>query len=108
MKIYVYLDESGSIHKNSKTRYFAVGGYFTFEEGRINSKGLQSIKPKKDKHGLITTFSPSNMMGQITVTKDEIQNLTWLITHLCSIGTCITFNAIDKMGRASKTIIKNK
>ena len=30
MKVFVYLDESGSIHKNSKTRYFAVGGYFTF------------------------------------------------------------------------------
>ncbi len=28
MKIYVYLDESGSIHKNSKTKYFAIGGYF--------------------------------------------------------------------------------
>lgn len=27
MNVYVYLDESGSIHKNSKTRYFAVGGY---------------------------------------------------------------------------------
>lgn len=35
MKIYVYLDESGSIHKNSKTRYFAVGGYFTFKEDRL-------------------------------------------------------------------------
>lgn len=35
MKVYVYLDESGSIHKNSKTRYFAVGGYFTFEEDNI-------------------------------------------------------------------------
>lgn len=35
MKICVYLDESGSIHKNSKTRYFAVGGYFTFEEDKV-------------------------------------------------------------------------
>ena len=35
MKIFIYLDESGSIHKNSKTRYFAVGGYFTFEEEKI-------------------------------------------------------------------------
>ncbi len=32
MKVYVYLDESGSIHKNSKNRYFAVGGYFALEE----------------------------------------------------------------------------
>ena len=35
MKIYVYLDESGSIHKNSKTRYFAVGGYYTLKEDRL-------------------------------------------------------------------------
>ena len=32
MKIYVYLDESGSIHKNSNTKFFAVGGYFIFKE----------------------------------------------------------------------------
>ena len=25
MKIFIYLDESGSIHKNSSTKYFAVG-----------------------------------------------------------------------------------
>ena len=34
MKIYVYLDESGSIHKNSHTKYFAVGGYFAFQEDK--------------------------------------------------------------------------
>lgn len=40
MDIYVYLDESGSIHKNSNTRYFAVGGYFTFfkDKAKIISK----------------------------------------------------------------------
>lgn len=40
MKIYIYLDESGSIHKNSKTKFFAVGGYFTFAEDKtkITSK----------------------------------------------------------------------
>lgn len=35
MKIYVYIDESGSIHKNSKTKYFAVGGYFTFTKDKL-------------------------------------------------------------------------
>lgn len=34
MKIYIYLDESGSIHKNSNTKYFAVGGYFVFKEDK--------------------------------------------------------------------------
>ena len=38
MKIYVYLDESGSIHKNSKTRYFAVGGYFSLVQDRLKIK----------------------------------------------------------------------
>lgn len=34
MKIYVYLDESGSIHKNSNTKYFAVGGYITYDKDK--------------------------------------------------------------------------
>lgn len=52
MKIYVYIDESGSIHKNSKTRYFAVGGYFTFFEGKnkiisLYKKFNKKIKDKR-------------------------------------------------------------
>lgn len=105
----------GATITNYLSKFFVVESYrpngeaakVEFEEGKINSKGLQIIKPKNGKHGLITTFAPSDMMGQITVTKEEVYNLTWLISHLCSIGTTITFNAIDKMGRASKTIIKN-
>lgn len=51
MKVYVYIDESGSIHRNSKTRYFAVGGYFTFFEGRnkIISRYKKYNKIIKDK-----------------------------------------------------------
>ncbi len=45
MKIFVYLDESGSIHKNSSTKYFAVGGYFTFGE---------------DKNKIISTYKKIN------------------------------------------------
>ena len=52
MKIYVYLDESGSIHKNSNTKYFAVGGYFVFKEDRSKVISLykrinKSIKDRK-------------------------------------------------------------
>ena len=42
----------GSIHKNSKTRYFAVGGYFSYEEDRIKIKAKykkENLKLKKDK-----------------------------------------------------------
>lgn len=46
MKLYLYIDESGSIHKNSKTRYFAVGGYFVLE---------------KDKSKVISRFKKNNL-----------------------------------------------
>lgn len=54
MRVYVYIDESGSIHKNSKTRYFAVGGYFTFFEGknRIISLYKRCNKSIKDKRNI--------------------------------------------------------
>lgn len=42
----------GSIHKNSKTRYFAVGGYFFYEEDRIKIKAKykkENLKLKKEK-----------------------------------------------------------
>lgn len=45
MTIYVYLDESGSIHKNSNTKYFAVGGYFVFSN---------------DKNKIISTYKKIN------------------------------------------------
>ena len=53
MKIYVYLDESGSIHKNSKTRYFAVGGYFSLEQDKLKIKAKykkENLKLKKSKN----------------------------------------------------------
>lgn len=53
MKIYVYLDESGSIHKNSNTKYFAVGGYFVFGKDRnkitsLYKKMNKSIKDNRN------------------------------------------------------------
>ena len=50
MKIFIYLDESGSIHTNSPTKYFAVGGYFTFAEdkNKITSKYKKINKKMKD------------------------------------------------------------
>lgn len=43
----------GSIHKNSKTRYFAVGGYFSYEEDEIKIKAKykrENLKLKKEKN----------------------------------------------------------
>lgn len=55
MKIYVYLDESGSIHKNSKTKYFAVGGYFAFKEDKNK---VTSLYKKNNKEKKITINYP--------------------------------------------------
>lgn len=49
MKIYVYLDESGSIHKNSKVKYFAVGGYFVFRNDKNKVTSLYKRLNKKIK-----------------------------------------------------------
>ena len=51
MKIYVYLDESGSIHKNCKTNYFAVGGYFVLEHDKtkVTAKYKKINKEIKEK-----------------------------------------------------------
>ena len=32
MNVYIYLDESGHIHKNAKTQYFAIGGFLVCEQ----------------------------------------------------------------------------
>ena len=54
MNVYVYLDESGSIHKNSNTRYFAVGGYVTFDndKNRIKSRYKKLNKIIKEENGI--------------------------------------------------------
>lgn len=54
MKVYVYIDESGSIHKNSKTKYFAVGGYITLEsdKNKIISKYKKNNLDVKKKKGI--------------------------------------------------------
>ena len=54
MRIFVYLDESGSIHKNSNTKYFAVGGYFVFEKdkNKITSLYKKLNKAIKDNRNI--------------------------------------------------------
>lgn len=67
MKIYLYLDESGSIHKNSKTRYFAVGGYYTFEQDKLKVKAKykkENLKLKKEKDIALDTEIKSYDMDE--------------------------------------------
>ena len=58
----------GSIHKNSKTRYFAVGGYFSYEEDKIKIKAKykkENLKLKKEKNiDLDTEIKSYDMTGE--------------------------------------------
>lgn len=50
MKIYIYLDESGSIHKNSKAHHFAIGGYMVYGNKYASSKVINKYKRINKKH----------------------------------------------------------
>jgi len=106
----------GATITNYLSKFFIVESYredgsaakVVFNEGVIDNKGLQNIGKHAKSHGLITTFAPSGMMGDITVSVNEVRNLIWLIVHTCVIGTIVTFNHIDSFGRAGKEILENK
>lgn len=50
LKIYIYLDESGSIHKNSKANHFAIGGYMVYGDKYASSKIINKYKKINKKH----------------------------------------------------------
>ena len=61
--------KAGSIHKNSKTRYFAVGGYFSYEQDRIKIKSKykkENLKLKKEKN-----LSLDNKIKSYDMTEEE-------------------------------------
>ena len=70
----------GSIHKNSKTRYFAVGGYFSYEEDRIKIKAKykkENLKLKKEKNLSLDTEIKSYDMTEAEKIKifNKIQDI---------------------------------
>ncbi len=70
----------GSIHKNSKTRYFAVGGYFSYEEDKIRIKAKykrENLKLKKEKKLLLDTEIKSYDMSEMEKIKifNKIQDI---------------------------------
>jgi DNA gyrase/topoisomerase IV subunit B len=103
----------GATITNYLSRFFVVESYrmdgtalrVKFEEGKLVKE--EPIKCPKGKHGLITSFAPTDMMGEITVTDQEIYYLTWLLCNLCAIGTVVKFNSIDNMGQKKSLVIKN-
>ena len=105
----------GATITNFLSKFFVVESYrmdgtaarVEFNEGKLSNKGTEIIPCPPGKHGLITSFAPADMMGEITVTDEDIEKLTWSICHLCTIGTRITYNAINPLGQKRSVIIEN-
>lgn len=104
----------GGTITNFLSEFFIVESYrqdgstirVRWEEGKV----VETSKPKHIKRagsGMMTTFAPSLMMGNITTTVDEIGDLLWKLCNLCKKGTTITYNSINKGGRKNSVIIKN-
>ena len=106
----------GATITNFLSSFFIVESYrmdgkaakVEFKEGYLSKKGLQKIKCPKGKHGLITTFRPSSIMGNIDIDDIQIENLIRQLCLLSSIGTKITYNAITPTGMKRSMIIENK
>ena len=84
-----------------------TGGRVEFEEGKLNAKGLQTFPVTDGRHGLFTTFAPTAMVGDITVTPEEVGNLLWEQCHFYPVGTQITYNYIGLDGKGHKDVIEN-
>lgn len=87
MKIYVYLDESGSIHKNSRTKYFAVGGYFAFKQdkNKITSEYKKINKTIKENHN----YDMTREVKSYDMTSDEKKDIYNIIQDIDSFYGCV-------------------
>ena len=98
---------------NFLSKFFNVNSYrmdgkakrVEFVEGVLVKE--KNIKCPKGKHGLLTEFCPSDMMGNISVNGEEIGNLLWQMCNLCLPGTTIKYNWIDIMGQEHSVVYKN-
>ena len=77
----------GSIHKNSKTRYFAVGGYFFFYEDRVKIRAKykkENLKLKKAKKLDLDTEIKS-----YDITKEKKIQVFNKIQHIETFHGCV-------------------
>ena len=104
----------GGTITNFLSKFFIVESYrmdgtakrAEFKEGVLVKE--KDIKCPKGRHGLMVTFAPSDMMGEITINDKDLFDLMSMIIQLNKIGTRITYNSIDDLGQKHKTILENK
>lgn len=77
-----------------------------FKEGKCVKN--QPLKPLKNVHGLKTLFAPSDMMGTINVSTQELEEMIWEQCHIYPLGIRIVYNAIEPDGSKRTSIIENK
>jgi len=88
---------------NALSTWFTIESYILgearkvdFIEGYASDKGIQVIKNKDNKQGTKILFKPSyEVMGEITVTPQDIINLLELLVPLTPIGSIVDFVGID-------------
>ena len=97
LQIFVYLDESGSIHKNSNTRYFAVGGYFTIfeDKNKIISLYRRINKEIKDERNINLN---KEIKSYHMLDKEKIKIITnmQLINSFCGCSIIFDKNKMKK------------
>lgn len=103
MKIYVYLDESGSIHKNSKTKYFAVGGYFTMEQDKL--KIISKYKRENLKLKRIKRLVLDEEIKSFNMTQEEKTNIFNKIQDIDTFQGCVKI--FDKQAMKKEIIDSN-
>lgn len=103
MKINIYLDESGSIHKNSNTSYFVIGGYFAFgksnEVHRIINKYKKINKRHKEKRNLPLSHELKTRDMSIEEKLDILREIQVLDNFY---GCAIQFNKLDMTKQIEK------
>ena len=102
MKIYVYLDESGSIHKNSKTKFFAVGGYIISNE--FKNKAISTYKKINKNIKDIHHFPLDKEIKSYHMTNEEKINI---FSHIQNINTFYGCTKVFAKTKMRKEIIES-
>ena len=101
---------------NALSSIFTVDSYVLGEARHVEfykglpwDKGEEVIENKDNKQGTLVMFKPDyEIMGEITVTWEEIYNLTSKILMLTKRGATVIFKAIDKRGKLHEETIVNE
>lgn len=106
MKVYIYLDESGSIHKNSKTNYFAIGGYMVYNSTHSHQKIINRYKKINKKHKKERNMELNKELKTRNMTiKEKLEMITKIQKMENFIGCAIVFDKAHMIKKVDKANI---